>query len=97
MAELVRDKVLLHGTLDVEIIQAENLPNMDMFSEKFRQCFSYLTVCKAPFVKAKTKVEEKGKGNLFLFLFLKFLSKFLSALMLTYRTLVMGTRTRPSS
>jgi phospholipase D1/2 len=63
MAELVKDKVLLHGTLDVEIIQAENLPNMDMFSEKFRQCFSYLTVCKAPFVKAKTRMEEKGHGH----------------------------------
>lgn len=70
MAELVRDKVLLHGTLDVEIIQAENLPNMDMFSEKFRQFFSYLTVCKAPFVKANSKVGEKGKGKLFFAYFL---------------------------
>lgn len=60
MAELVSEKVLLHGTLEVCLKEAKNLPNMDMFSEKFRQLFSYLTVCKAPFVKAKSKVEEKG-------------------------------------
>jgi len=63
MAELVKKKVLLHGTLEVHIKEAKNLPNMDMFSEKFRQIFSYLTVCKAPFVKAKSKVEEKGDSD----------------------------------
>jgi len=64
MSELVKDKVLLHGTLEVWIKEAKNLPNMDMFSEKFRQCFSYLTVCKAPFMKAKSKVEDKGDFGL---------------------------------
>lgn len=63
MSEFIKDKVLLHGTLEVWIIEARNLPNMDMFSEKFRQCFSYLTVCRTPCVKAKTKVEDKGHGH----------------------------------
>ncbi|KAG0586511.1 hypothetical protein KC19_2G096500 [Ceratodon purpureus] len=60
MSELVKDKVLLHGTLEVWLKESTNLPNMDMFSEKFRQCFSYLTICKAPCVKAKTKAESHG-------------------------------------
>ncbi|XP_024394279.1 phospholipase D delta [Physcomitrium patens] len=63
MKEIVEGKRLLHGTLEVEIRSAENLPNMDMFSEKFRQCFSYLTICKAPFVKTKSKINEKGHGH----------------------------------
>lgn len=63
MQDVVKHKTLLHGTLDVWIYEAKNLPNMDMVSEKFRQIFSYLTICKAPFVKAKTKVEEKSHGH----------------------------------
>lgn len=47
MQELVNQKTLLHGTLEVHIVEARNLPNMDMVSEKFRQLFSCVTVCKA--------------------------------------------------
>ena len=43
---------LLHGTLDVTIFEAVNLPNMDIFSEKLRQFVSNLPV---PLQKAKAK------------------------------------------
>lgn len=35
------DKILLlHGDLDLHIIEARRLPNMDMFSERLRRCFA---------------------------------------------------------
>ncbi|KAH0449232.1 hypothetical protein IEQ34_023032 [Dendrobium chrysotoxum] len=36
------EDVLLHGDLDLYIIEARNLPNKDMFTEQLRRCF---TVC----------------------------------------------------
>ncbi|KAM0949801.1 putative phospholipase D [Dioscorea sansibarensis] len=33
------DPVLLHGDLELWIIEARSLPNMDVFSERFRRCF----------------------------------------------------------
>lgn len=39
------DKIVcLHGDLDLHIIEARRLPNMDMFSERLRRCFAS---CKA--------------------------------------------------
>lgn len=32
--------VYLHGDLDLKIMEARNLPNMDMLSERFRRCFT---------------------------------------------------------
>jgi C2 domain len=32
--------VLLHGDLDLHIMEARRLPNMDMFSERLRRCFA---------------------------------------------------------
>ncbi|KAL2633969.1 hypothetical protein R1flu_005448 [Riccia fluitans] len=55
------EKVLLHGSLDVRIYEAKNLPNMDMFSEKLRQVFSVLKVCKMPF--RKSTGHSKGHRN----------------------------------
>ncbi|KAI4374892.1 hypothetical protein MLD38_012831 [Melastoma candidum] len=40
--------VLLHGDLDLKIIEAKALPNMDMVSERFRRCFSTLQSCAKP-------------------------------------------------
>lgn len=62
MSEVVK-LTLLHGTLEVWLLEAKNLPNMDVVSERFRQCFSYFSVCKAPFTKAKTKLEDKAHGH----------------------------------
>ncbi|XP_057832450.2 phospholipase D delta isoform X1 [Cryptomeria japonica] len=38
-------KVLLHGTLDVWIFEAKDLPNMDMMSERARQFFTFFNSC----------------------------------------------------
>ncbi|KAL3693763.1 hypothetical protein R1sor_007414 [Riccia sorocarpa] len=46
------EKVLLHGSLDVYIYRAKELPNMDLFSEKLRQAFSVFKICKAPFTRS---------------------------------------------
>lgn len=45
--------VLLHGTLDIWVYEAKNLPNMDMFSERMRQVFT-----KTASGKVSTKIEE---------------------------------------
>jgi phospholipase D1/2 len=37
--------VLLHGSLEVWIYEAKALPNMDMASEKLRQCFTLFQTC----------------------------------------------------
>ncbi|KAK7283437.1 hypothetical protein RIF29_12953 [Crotalaria pallida] len=39
--------VYLHGTLDLKIVEARFLPNMDMLSERFRRFFSALNSCSA--------------------------------------------------
>ncbi|KAJ8512009.1 hypothetical protein OPV22_002443 [Ensete ventricosum] len=38
--------ILLHGDLDLEIIAARDLLNMDLFAERFRHCFGF---CGLPF------------------------------------------------
>ncbi|URE28022.1 hypothetical protein MUK42_02805 [Musa troglodytarum] len=38
--------ILLHGDLDLEIIAARDLVNMDLFAERFRRCFGF---CGLPF------------------------------------------------
>ncbi|CAK9220914.1 unnamed protein product [Sphagnum troendelagicum] len=54
---------LLHGTLELWLYEAKNMPNMDLFSERCRRCFSCLSVCKPPFVKAKAKVKKHSHGH----------------------------------
>lgn len=43
--------VYLHGDLDLKIIEARCLPNMDMVSEHFRRIFTTLRTCRTPFPK----------------------------------------------
>lgn len=38
----------LHGDLDLRIIQARDLPNMDLVSEHVRRCFTLCDACKTP-------------------------------------------------
>ncbi|KAK1296904.1 Phospholipase D delta [Acorus calamus] len=38
--------VLLHGDLDLKILEARSLPNMDMFSERFRRCLTVFNACR---------------------------------------------------
>ncbi|XP_023633853.1 phospholipase D delta isoform X2 [Capsella rubella] len=49
MAEKSPETVmLLHGDLDLKIVQARRLPNMDMFSEHMRRCFTACNSCTTP-------------------------------------------------
>lgn len=47
--------VFLHGDLDLKIIEARCLPNMDLMAERLRRCFTVFVVCKAPCTRGKKK------------------------------------------
>lgn len=49
--------VYLHGNLDLKIVEARYLPNMDMLSERFRRFFSAFNTCSA-------NITAKGKNHL---------------------------------
>ncbi|CAN1315248.1 Phospholipase D delta [Linum perenne] len=48
MVHEIRD-VYLHGDLHLKIVEARQLPNMDLMSERVRRCFSVLDTCRKPF------------------------------------------------
>jgi len=48
--------VYLHGNLDLKIVEARYLPNMDMLSERFRRLFSAFNTCSA-------NITAKGKNH----------------------------------
>uniref|UniRef100_A0A5B7C2A1 Phospholipase D n=1 Tax=Davidia involucrata TaxID=16924 RepID=A0A5B7C2A1_DAVIN len=41
--------VYLHGDLDLKILEARCLPNMDLVSERIRLCFTAFNTCRKPF------------------------------------------------
>lgn len=50
MAEDISDSVIyLHGDLDLKIIEARSLPNMDLVSERIRRFFTAFKTCHSPF------------------------------------------------
>lgn len=53
--------VYLHGDLDLKIIEARCLPNMDMVSERVSRFFSAFGTCRVPFSKTKQQLEEEAK------------------------------------
>ncbi|CAN0847876.1 Phospholipase D delta [Linum grandiflorum] len=48
MVHEMRD-VYLHGDLHLKIVEARQLPNMDLLSERVRRCFTVLDTCRKPF------------------------------------------------
>ncbi|KAL1343983.1 hypothetical protein HN51_017900 [Arachis hypogaea] len=52
--------VYLHGDLDLRIIEARYLPNMDMLSERFRRFFSALNTCTAS-ITGRKKTEKRHR------------------------------------
>ncbi|KAL4183949.1 hypothetical protein AMTRI_Chr11g157630 [Amborella trichopoda] len=50
--------IFLHGDLDLSILEAKSLPNMDLVSERMRKCFTMFGTCKIP-----CKHGEKHKGS----------------------------------
>ncbi|XP_019438081.1 PREDICTED: phospholipase D delta-like [Lupinus angustifolius] len=56
--------VYLHGTLDLNIVEARFLPNMDMFSERFRRFFSALNTCSASFTGKRRNRSRRKKRKI---------------------------------
>ncbi|KAG6522403.1 hypothetical protein ZIOFF_019543 [Zingiber officinale] len=54
-------RVLLHGDLDLQIISARNLPNMDLFSERLRRCFG---CCGLPFPRSANGVDHSHRSKI---------------------------------
>ncbi|XP_034682347.1 phospholipase D delta isoform X2 [Vitis riparia] len=49
MADTASQRVIyLHGDLDLKILKARDLPNMDLVTEHFRRCFTLCDACKTP-------------------------------------------------
>ncbi|KAL6317228.1 hypothetical protein AAG906_029981 [Vitis piasezkii] len=55
MADDSETIVYLHGDLDLNIIEARYLPNMDLMSERIRRCFTAFDSCRAPFSGGRKK------------------------------------------
>ncbi|CAI9117016.1 OLC1v1018324C1 [Oldenlandia corymbosa var. corymbosa] len=45
--------IYLHGDLDLNILEARSLPNMDLVSERLRRCFTAFDVIKKPFMRRR--------------------------------------------
>ncbi|XP_020079646.1 phospholipase D delta-like [Ananas comosus] len=52
--------LLLHGDLDLWILEARRLPNMDLFSERLRRCFS---ACRPPIRSSSNPEHGHGGGH----------------------------------
>ncbi|KAH7851166.1 hypothetical protein Vadar_008065 [Vaccinium darrowii] len=69
MAEVPLERVIhLHGDLDLRIIQARNLPNMDLVTERLRRCFTLCDSCyrpppRDPSSAADTEAESGCEGD----------------------------------
>ncbi|KAB2628385.1 phospholipase D delta-like [Pyrus ussuriensis x Pyrus communis] len=50
-----KEHIILHGELDLWIIEAKALPNMDLPSERMRRCFTMFGTCSTPFGNRPTK------------------------------------------
>ncbi|CAA0805787.1 Phospholipase D delta [Striga hermonthica] len=46
--------IYLHGDLDLRIIEARCLPNMDLVSERLRRCLTAFDLCRRPFAKNRS-------------------------------------------
>ncbi|XP_049382186.1 phospholipase D delta [Solanum stenotomum] len=53
--------ICLHGDLELHIIQARHLPNMDLTSERIRRCFTACDVCRKPQTESTA---DDGNGEL---------------------------------
>lgn len=51
--------VLLHGDLDLKIVEARCLPNMDLLSERFRRCVAAFDMCRKPFTRTESYLNRR--------------------------------------
>ncbi|XVE94485.1 hypothetical protein REPUB_Repub02eG0013100 [Reevesia pubescens] len=60
MADDIADSIVcLHGDLDLKIIEARCLPNMDLLSERLRRFFTAFDIFRAPFRRKKNHHHHK--------------------------------------
>ncbi|KAJ4700589.1 Phospholipase D [Melia azedarach] len=59
MAEDSEAVVYLHGDLDLKIIEARRLPNMDLVSARIRRCFTAFDTCRLPFSNSKKRASHR--------------------------------------
>ncbi|KAK9270831.1 hypothetical protein L1049_026417 [Liquidambar formosana] len=50
--------IYLHGDLDLTIIEARCLPNMDLFSERLRLCFTAFDTCPTPLISGGNRIHH---------------------------------------
>lgn len=53
--------VLLHGDLQLKIVEARCLPNMDLVSERLRRCFTAFDSCRNPFSGSRRQQRHRHK------------------------------------
>ncbi|KAJ9687499.1 hypothetical protein PVL29_016113 [Vitis rotundifolia] len=58
VVEVSGEAVFLHGELDLWILEAKSLPNMDLATERVRRCFNMFGSCTSPF-----KIRHKHSGK----------------------------------
>ncbi|KAK9220481.1 hypothetical protein WN943_009132 [Citrus x changshan-huyou] len=51
--------VYLHGDLDLKIVEARRLPNMDLVTARIRRCFAAFDTCRIPFTNSKKRVSHR--------------------------------------
>ncbi|KAK4481377.1 hypothetical protein RD792_012265 [Penstemon davidsonii] len=56
------DTIYLHGDLDLKIIEARRLPNMDLVSDRFRRCLTSLD-CRKPFAHNNGAIKGGLRGH----------------------------------
>ncbi|KAJ1386117.1 Phospholipase D/Transphosphatidylase [Sesbania bispinosa] len=56
-----KEPIFLHGDLDLLIIEAKSLPNLDLSSEAVRKCMTMGNMCTPPFVKGLKTHSGKDK------------------------------------
>ncbi|KAM7521267.1 hypothetical protein LguiB_020229 [Lonicera macranthoides] len=64
MSNVISDSdtiIYLHGELDLKILEARRLPNMDLVSERLRRCFTAFDVCRKPFSTASRSRQHLHK------------------------------------
>ncbi|XP_011003096.1 PREDICTED: phospholipase D delta-like [Populus euphratica] len=50
---------ILHGDLDLRIIEARRLPNMDLVSDRLRRCFTVFDTCRDPCSKERKEQQHR--------------------------------------
>ncbi|KAK7399686.1 hypothetical protein VNO78_10875 [Psophocarpus tetragonolobus] len=58
---LHKEPIFLHGDLDLLIIEAKSLPNLDLSSETVRKCITMGNMCHPPFIKGLKTHSGKDK------------------------------------